>query len=185
MPQIEGFKLHVAHIARPFTGKIRYTPEVASKPDRLVKDLANAKSLALILEAEYDNLRKMKFEPKTEANGSSEEANGTAEQQDAPMVTTSDVDEEDPEPRERGSDAVERRIEKVMADLREQNALDFSDEKAVEDRRVRFKNALTCACSHPGIDFSSSRRWLLWICTLRISDQRSTHATIALSSLIM
>lgn len=144
LTQIEGFKLHVAHIARPFTGKIRYTPEVASKPDRLVKDLANAKALALTLEAEHDNLRKMKFEPKTDINGTSEEANGTVEQQDAPMATT-DVDEEDPEPRERGSDAVERRIEKVMADLREQNAIDFGDEKAVEDRRVRSEIAITRA----------------------------------------
>lgn len=140
--QIEGFKLHVAHITKPFTGKVRYAPEVASKPDRLVKDLANAKALALHLEAEADNLRKMRFEPKPEANGASSEANGTTEQQDAPMTlttVTAETIEEDPEPRERGSDAVERRIEKVMADLREQNALDFSDEKAVEARRVRCK----------------------------------------------
>ena len=137
MSQIEGFKLHVAHITKPFTGKVRFAPEVASKPDRLAKDLVNAKALAATLEAEYDGLRKMKFEPKPEENGTSGETNGTTEQQDVPMTTISEGDnEEDPEPRERGSDAVERRIEKVMADLREQNALDFSDEKAVEARRV-------------------------------------------------
>lgn len=135
--QIEGFKLHVSHITKPFTGRIRYAPEVASKPDRLAKDLANAKTLATILEAEYDNLRKMKIEPKPETNGNGADANGAPEQPDASMANAEAEAEDDSEPAERGSEAVERRIEKVMADLREQNAVDFSDEKAVEARRVR------------------------------------------------
>lgn len=137
--KIEGFKLHVAHITKPFTGKVRYAPEVASKPDRLVKDLVSAKALALSLEAQADTLRRMKFEPRPETSEASGEANDTTEQQDVPMTmttATAETIEEDPEPRERGSDAVEQRIEKVMADLREQNALDFSDEKAVEARRT-------------------------------------------------
>ena len=43
MFKIEGFKLHVTHALRPFVNRARYTPEVASRPDRLLKDLANAK----------------------------------------------------------------------------------------------------------------------------------------------
>ena len=50
--QIEGFKLHVVYNLRPFVNRVRYTPEVASKPDRMEKDLANAKILAGLLEEE-------------------------------------------------------------------------------------------------------------------------------------
>lgn len=94
------------------------------------KDLQNAKTLAAMLEEESAKLRQASQESST--NGTVE-TNGSPEQPDAPMGE----DNEDPEPRERGSDAVERRIEKIMADLREQGGLDFNDEKAVEDKRVR------------------------------------------------
>ena len=63
--QIEGFKLHVAHITKPFVTRVRHTPEVASKPDRLVKDLENAKKLAALLEEEYMNLRRAKVDEKS------------------------------------------------------------------------------------------------------------------------
>lgn len=134
--KIEGFKLHVSHITKPFTSRIRYAPEVASKPDRLAKDLENAKALAATLEAEYETLRKMKIEAKPAADGAATDANGATESADVAMTNIEGENQEDAEPQERGSDAVERRIEKIMADLREQNALDFSDEKAVEARRT-------------------------------------------------
>lgn len=134
--QIEGFKLHVSHITKPFTSRIRFAPEVASKPDRLAKDLENAKALAATLEAEYETLRKTKLETKPETNGDTTE-NGTSQPADIAMSNADGENADDTEPLERGSDAVERRIEKIMADLREQNLLDFSDEKAVEARRVR------------------------------------------------
>lgn len=54
---------------------------------------------------------------------------------DATMAAPEGEDEE-PEPRERGSDAVERRIEKVMTDLREQGVIDVNDEKAYEEKKV-------------------------------------------------
>ncbi|THH01872.1 hypothetical protein EW026_g889 [Hermanssonia centrifuga] len=134
--KIEGFKLHVAHITKPFTSRIRCTPEVASKPDRLVKDLTNAKALAAILEEEYAKLRKMKVERGSDASGNPSDADGNAEQTDA-MVTDATEDPVDgAEQTERGSDAVERRIEKVIADLHDQGVLDAADEKAVETKRT-------------------------------------------------
>jgi len=132
--KIEGFKLHVAHNTKPFTSRIRFAPEVASKPDRLSKDLANAKRLAAILEEEYETLRKLKIGQKKEANGDAA-ANGDADHADAVMADSTG-EEDDPEPRERGSEAVERRVEKIMADLREQGLVDASDEKAWEAKKT-------------------------------------------------
>ncbi|KAF9815549.1 hypothetical protein IEO21_04549 [Rhodonia placenta] len=131
--KIEGFKLHVAHITKPFTGRVRYAPEVASKPDRLRKDLENAKTLAALLEDEYEKLRKMKVE-KTDVNGTSNAIG--AENPDTVMTDATDAEEDDPEPRERGSEAVERRVEKIMADLRDQGLVDASDEKALEAKKT-------------------------------------------------
>jgi hypothetical protein len=68
--KIEGFKLHVTHNVRPFVNRIRYAPEVASKPDRLEKDLANVKTLAVILEDEYFNLRTIEILKKRHRCGS-------------------------------------------------------------------------------------------------------------------
>jgi hypothetical protein len=76
--QVEGFKLHVTHNTKPFVNKIQYAPEVASKPERLEKDLANTKTLAALLGEEAAILRKAKKN------------------------------------HQRGSDAVEQRIEKVV-----------------------------------------------------------------------
>ncbi len=139
MYQIEGFKLHVAHITKPFVTRVRHTPEVASKPDRLVKDLANAKKLAAILEEEYMNLRKAKIDEKPQngdAAAGAKDEQADASNEDSAMRDATAEAEDDPEPREMGSEAVERRIEKVMADLQEQGAVDTSDEKALEAKRV-------------------------------------------------
>ncbi|KAI0773972.1 hypothetical protein C8Q74DRAFT_1368496 [Fomes fomentarius] len=137
--KIEGFKLHVAHITKPFVTRVRHTPEVASRPDRLVKDLENAKKLASILEEEYMNLRKAKVDEKPVNGNASAGANGEqteALNEDTAMRDSTAEAEEDPEPREMGSEAVERRIEKVMAELQEQGAVDTSDEKALEAKRT-------------------------------------------------
>jgi len=48
----------------------------------------------------------------------------------------SPMEEDDPEPNERGSDAVERRIEKVMVDLKGQGLVDPDDENAVHAKKV-------------------------------------------------
>lgn len=128
--KIDGFKLHVTHNQRPFTGKIRYAPEVASRPARLAKDLASARLLASMLEDQAAALRQLKVKkpqpPKPE---------GSTAGEDEPMPEP-EYDEEDEEPRERGTDAVERRIDAVMQTLQEQGLVDSSNEKAYEEKKV-------------------------------------------------
>jgi len=147
--QIEGFKLHVTHNIRPFVNKVRYAPEVASRPERLEKDLENAKVLASILEEQSAKLRSFKpTPPEDKANGEGEsvkvEVNG-----DANMAAPED-EEDDLEPKERGSDAVERRIEKVLADMRDQGLVDVNDEKAYHAKKVSFlvfcSSLMRCSC---------------------------------------
>ncbi|KAJ7087280.1 hypothetical protein B0H15DRAFT_306028 [Mycena belliarum] len=126
--KIEGFKLHITHNVKPFTNRIRYAPEVASRPDRMEKDLANAKALALKLEGEAAELRKLKIGSKPVGDGvASSEAD----------VAMDGREEEDSEPREQGCDAVERRIEKVMADLRQQGLVDIDDDKAYQVKKTQ------------------------------------------------
>jgi|ERR1700733_12000415 len=137
--QIEGFKLHVVHNLRPFVNRIRYTPEVASKPDRLEKDLANAKILAALLEDEAAALRKIKLSPKNPAIEGVEGENGQSElKEDASMADGQNSGEGDDndEPKERGSEAVERRIEKIMAEMQDQGLVDINDEKALQAKKV-------------------------------------------------
>jgi hypothetical protein len=115
--------------------RIRYAPEVASRPDRLVKDLANAKTLATLLEDEAAKLRSVKLPlPQPDLNNGDD--TGVKKEDPDATMTAPDEEDEEPEPRERGSDAVERRIEKVMADLREQGVIDVNDEKAYEEKKV-------------------------------------------------
>ena len=94
-----------------------------------------------ILEEEYETLRKMKIEePKPEANGDVPEAevNGNADQADVPMANAEANVEEDAEPTERGSEAVEKRVQKLMEDFVAQGIVSATDEKALEAKRVRF-----------------------------------------------
>ena len=131
--QIEGFKLHVTHNMRPFVNRVRYTPEVASRPDRLVKDLVNVKILAGILENEATLLRRLNtVKDPTTIEGAPNEENTT----DSITNLDADIDPDDPDPKESGSDAVDRRTEKVMADLRDQNLVDIHNEKACELKKV-------------------------------------------------
>lgn len=132
--KIEGFKLHVTHNLRPFVNKIRYAPEVASRPERIEKDLANAKALAAILEAEAEKLRVSK--PQPVAPKTEEGSAPTNSDTDTVMAAPEVPDEEEPEPKERGSDAVERRIEKVMADMRSQGLVNMDDEKTHEAKKA-------------------------------------------------
>ncbi|KAJ7666549.1 hypothetical protein B0H17DRAFT_1089648 [Mycena rosella] len=125
--KIEGFKLHITHNVKPFTNRIRYAPEVASRPDRMEKDLANAKALAAKLESEAAELRKLKTARKAVEKVVDSEADASMEGPE---------EEEEPEPRERGCDAVERRIEKVMAELRQQELVDVNDDKAYEVKKT-------------------------------------------------
>jgi hypothetical protein len=148
--QIEGFKLHVTHNVRPFTSRIRYTPEAASRPERMVKDLANAKKLAAILEDESASLRTWVQEVVPDESKE-------AKVEDVAM--TEHEGDDDPEPKERGSDAVDRRIEKIMSDLCEQGLVDVHDEKAYEAKKVSMiLVSILSSCTQRSINFVTDNR---------------------------
>ncbi|KAF6762475.1 hypothetical protein DFP72DRAFT_956970 [Ephemerocybe angulata] len=140
--KIEGFKLHVAHMIKPFVNRVRYAPEVASRPERLEKDLGNAKKLAARLEEEAAKLRVAKVSPPgTTPLATGDGVKKEGEQDAQGDLSMADVngdakEEEEEEPKENGSDAVERRVEKVMADLKEQGLVDVNDAKAYEERKI-------------------------------------------------
>lgn len=90
-------------------------------------------------------MRKLKIQPKKEGG---DEANGDASNVDVVMTEAAGAVDEDPEPKERGSRAVERRIEKVMADLCDQGLVDLTDEKAMEQKKVRLGHICQFALAH-------------------------------------
>ena len=112
------------------------------------KDLANVKALAIILENEYSQLRTAKIPPAGAAIVLPPSENA-AENAEKTEPTDGDVkmeeeqqppadEEPEPEPRESGSAAVERRVEQLLSDLRESGALDGDNEKALEAKKVRI-----------------------------------------------
>ncbi|KAJ7179566.1 hypothetical protein C8R46DRAFT_1345892 [Mycena filopes] len=133
--KIEGFKLHITHNVKAFTNRIRYAPEVSSRPDRMEKDLANAKALAAKLEEEAAELRRLKVDRTGTASSRGGDGEGTVEGEDVSMPGPQG-EEDESEPRERGSEAVERRIEKVLADMRQQGLVDVNDDKAYEVKKT-------------------------------------------------
>ncbi|KIY45137.1 hypothetical protein FISHEDRAFT_67104 [Fistulina hepatica ATCC 64428] len=160
--KVEGFKLHVNHNTRPFVNKVKYTPEVASKPDRLTKDLRGARTLASILEAQAAELRKFKVKSAESATSASqgsidapqdgpkdptgpsdrpstqENVNGVKlETVDKPMTAAEAeaLEEDDPEPQESGCAAVERRVDHIMNLLQEQGQVDVRDQRAYDAKR--------------------------------------------------
>jgi hypothetical protein len=152
--KVEGFKLHVTHLLKPFVNRIRHAPEIASKPDRMEKDLVNARALATLLEAEYATLRTAEIPPPGSAaapaatakeevkEGEEAQAEIKKEGEDAPMAdATTVLDplpplEEEAETSEPGSAAVERRAEKLLADVIASGAVDGGDDRAVAHKRV-------------------------------------------------
>lgn len=118
----------MTHNTKPFVNRVRYVPEVASRPERIEKDLANTKILASILEEEAAALRKS-ISP---SDGGSMDAGNDAKLGDVAVGNAHPDNEDDSEPKEDGSQAVERRIEKIIADLREQGL----DEKTIEVKKV-------------------------------------------------
>ncbi|VDC04076.1 unnamed protein product [Peniophora sp. CBMAI 1063] len=138
--KIDGFKLHVIHNTQPFRNKVRYTPEAASRPERIFADLANVRALAAKLDADYRHHRRLPARPADagedweksamEEWASKKEGEG-AETEDIKMEGA-EGEEEDPLPIESGAEAVEKRVEIVMMDLKEAGKVDEADEKAYE-----------------------------------------------------
>ena len=137
--QIEGFKLHLSHNIKPFTSRIRYAPEVASRPDRLAKDLASAKTLASLLEGEYDRIRRPPTRDLPSQDGTSEPNIPPEPAEDTLMCDGSlDEDPDEDAPKSRGSEAVEQRIEKFISELKESDAVSVMSEREFEAKKVKF-----------------------------------------------
>lgn len=169
--QIEGFKLHVHYVARPFYTRLRTAPEAASTPERLERDLQQAKQLAAILEDEYAVLRQLKDgapEPKIEENKKhfhSKDADvAMADEGAAEPEAVAKGEEADPGPLEKGTEAVERRIEKLVEEMQVEGEL---SDTSLEVKKVRVQQRENtsvrayffiddaCAGSVPGV---SARR---------------------------
>lgn len=148
LQQIEGFKLHLSHNIKPFTSRIRYAPEVASRPDRLAKDLANAKTLASLLEDEHDRVRRpppRDYPPPQDDSAEPSVQPGPTE--DTLMADSSlDQDPDEDGPKSRGSEAVEQRIEKLISELKENGVADVMSEKEFEAKKVKFHPLSVFAC---------------------------------------
>lgn len=94
--KIDNFKLHTTRIVRPFTGRARITPSTACHPLRLTKDLTRAKQLAHLYEEESRVLNRVQDVAET-ANGEAEDESSLGS----------------------GCEHVERRFEKLVAELEE------------------------------------------------------------------
>lgn len=142
--KIDGFKLHVIHNTQPFRNKVRYTPEAASRPERIAIDLANVRALAAKLDADYRHVRHLPVRPAetgedwekaTMEEWATKKEGGVDGAEDAKMDGV-EGEEEDPLPAESGAEAVEKRVEVVMADLKEAGKVDEADPKAYELKKV-------------------------------------------------
>lgn len=151
-------------------------------PDRIEKDLATIKVLAALLEDQAAALRKFTVKKIAREPELREEHQPNADGDVS--IPAPELDEEE-EPNERGSDAVDRRVEKIMSDLREQNLVDINDERAYENRKVshsKYPELLQLIATR----LRPSTR-LSWpsICTSHTFAPRFTHASTAALYLII
>ncbi|KAH9045722.1 hypothetical protein EDB85DRAFT_1908092 [Lactarius pseudohatsudake] len=135
--KIDGFKLHVLHNKQPFKNRIRYAPEVASRPDILEKDLERARVLFVRLEAEYHALRRIRILSREEIATLPE---GPL-QEDIVTLAEGEEDHDDPEPPKSALSAIEQRIEKVYAEA----AQDGLDEDDLKIRKITLSLDLVLA----------------------------------------
>ncbi len=139
--QVDGFKLHVTHTTRPFITRARMTPEVASHPERVKKDLSQIKALAAILEDEAAALRQlspMQTHP-DHLGPDGPPSDGTQVKPEQPANGHGGIENER-EPELRGSDLVEQRVEKILA---QQLGEGPEDRLGREYRRVRSNPQMT------------------------------------------
>jgi len=134
--KIDGFKLHVLHNKQPFKNRVRYAPDVASRPDILQKDLERARTLLVRLEAEYYALRKLCILSRDEVTALPE---GSLRED---MLTLAEGEGygDDLEPSRSTLSAVEQRIERVVAETL-QDGLDEDDLKIRKVRLMRSSRA--------------------------------------------
>jgi hypothetical protein len=103
--QLDGFKLHVNHTTRPFVTRGRTTPEVASHPERVKKDLSQIRELAVILENQAASLRRSKHVVDDAA---------VIEGKDSETSAVNGNTEGGAHSGPRGSELVEQRAEKIL-----------------------------------------------------------------------
>lgn len=126
--KIEGFKLHVTHSTRPFRSRARRTPESASEPERIEKDLANVKILASVLEEEASHLQTLPEklpEPKhlKQNNGGElpDDSDAALTGDNEPAADSEMILEPARGPKDRGTEALKKRLEKLLHDLNEKH----------------------------------------------------------------
>jgi hypothetical protein len=124
--------LHVLHNKQPFKNRVRYAPEVASRPDIVEKDLDRARTLLVRLEAEYHALRKIRILSRDEVAALPE---GPL-QEDIVTSVDGEEDRDDPEPPKSPLFAIEQRIEKVYAET-PKDGLDEDDLRILKVRLMR------------------------------------------------
>lgn len=130
---------------------MRYAPDVGSRPERIAKDLEQAKKLALVLEEEYERVRTFKPEkapPKDGKDGVESAADPGSDQQNGKSDSVPDVRTdgdvlmaesyaEDDAPREKGTEAIDRRLKKIFEELPE-------PANDIDSRAQKLKKV--CAC---------------------------------------
>ena len=131
----------------PFTSHINYAPDVASRPDRLAKDLASAKTLASLLEDEYDRIRRPPTRDLPPQDGTSE-PNVPPEPAEDTLMSDGSLDEDPDEdaPKSSGNEAVEQRIEKFISELKESDAVGVMREREFGAKKVKFHPLSAIAC---------------------------------------
>lgn len=128
--------MHVLHNKQPFKNRVRYAPEVASRPDILQKDLERARTLLVHLEAEYYALRKLRILSRDEVITLPE---GPL-REDVVTLAEGEGDRDDVEPSRSTLSAVDQRIERVLAEI-PQDGLDEDDLKIRKVRPMRSLRA--------------------------------------------
>jgi hypothetical protein len=116
--------LHVTHTTRPFNTRVRITPETASRPERIMKDLEQIKQLSAILEEEASSLRRLKFNEKQHDAGARNQMevdgiDGSTTSLAEKIISPSQDIEIESDPPEYPSEAIDRRVEKLLAEMQD------------------------------------------------------------------
>lgn len=96
------------------------------------------------------------------------------------MAVAETEEDDDAKPKENGSDAVERRIEKVMSEMRDRGLIDVNDDVAYEAKKVKLNLPVSICFAVTDVTCPLFRRRSLLICILPTCGLRLTHVIIAL-----
>ena len=114
--------MHVTHTTRPFNTRIRVAPEVASRPERIQRDLVQIKKLASVLEEDAAFLRRFKPNEVQRVTGSQQQMETERKDEsltsptEGAIVSSDQEIENESDPPEPPSEAIERRVEYLTAE---------------------------------------------------------------------